>query len=207
MYTLVKKSFKGDMFQLKPKGSNEEPRWFFLDASIKVPAKKIELNSNISITTELRGKETYITKIESAERTQTEESPAIQKGTTMAKCVKCGVALKDSKYKTCWPCGQKAKEAKAEAAESGFTCIKCGAALKDDKYKTCYTCSMEIRKQTENSPEELTKQESIKRQAIGHMTSRTLIGLLQTKTFENITSDQLDELISSLYAKYQEVVG
>ena len=208
MYILVKKSFKGDMFQLRPKGTEDIPKWFFLDTTVKTFAKTIEPNTELDVKTELRGQETYITYITLAGH---DESPAIQKGATVAtgKCIKCGATVKDSKFKTCWPCGQKAKEAKEQAGDtpSKYTCVKCGAGLKDDKYKTCYTCSMEIRKQTENSPEELSRNDIIKRQAIGHMVSRTLIGLLQTKTFENVTAEQLDELITNLYAKYVEVVG
>jgi ferredoxin len=83
-----------------------------------------------------------------------------------------------------------------------FACAKCGAKLKDGTYKTCYTCSMEIRKQTENSPEEKTKQDSIKRQAIGHMTSRTLIALQG-----HVDPNNVNAIAESIYKKYIELVG
>jgi len=51
----------------------------------------------------------------------------------------------------------------------------------------------------EKSPE---VQNSIKRQAIGHMTSRTLIGMQGI-----VTPDNVIELIDKLYAKYVEIVG
>jgi VCBS repeat-containing protein len=49
------------------------------------------------------------------------------------------------------------------------------------------------------SPEE---QESIKRQAIGHMVSRTIIGLQGSVDANNVLS-----IIDTLYKKYVEVVG
>ena len=49
------------------------------------------------------------------------------------------------------------------------------------------------------SPEE---QESIKRQAIGHMVSRTLISMQGTVDVNNVCG-----IIDTLYKKYQEVVG
>ena len=49
------------------------------------------------------------------------------------------------------------------------------------------------------SPEE---QNSIKRQAIGHMVSRTIIGLQGTVDINNVTA-----VIDTLYKKYVEVVG
>lgn len=83
-----------------------------------------------------------------------------------------------------------------------YKCIRCGTKLKDNTYKTCYNCSMEIRKELSNSPEEKNKQDSIKRQAIGHMTSRSLIALQGQVDVNNINS-----IIESLYKKYVELVG
>ena len=45
-------------------------------------------------------------------------------------------------------------------------------------------------------------QESIKRQAIGHMTSRTLIALQAQLDVANVTG-----VMETIYAKYQELVG
>lgn len=50
----------------------------------------------------------------------------------------------------------------------------------------------------EKSPE---VQESIKRQAIGHMVSRTIKGL------QGVDLNNINTVIDSLYKKYQEVVG
>ncbi len=88
-----------------------------------------------------------------------------------------------------------------------FTCATCGTPMKDGTYKTCYTCSMAAKakggttatKTWGKTPEE---QNSIKQQAIGHMVSRTLIGLSGHLDLNNI-----EEVIEKLYAKYKEVVG
>jgi len=86
--------------------------------------------------------------------------------------------------------------------ESELKCERCGAQLKDNKYKTCYTCSMAIRKENAKSPEEKTKQDSIKRQAIMHAVSRTLIGMQGQVNIENVCS-----LTTMLYAHYSKLVG
>ena len=83
-------------------------------------------------------------------------------------------------------------------------CSDCGKELKDAKYEKCYTCneknpSKKGKKGYGKSPE---VQESIKRQAIGHMTSRTLIALQG-----HVNPNNIQEIAASLYKKYQELVG
>jgi hypothetical protein len=85
-----------------------------------------------------------------------------------------------------------------------YTCEKCGKTLKDDTYPTCYTCSMAERaKTTKNkwgkSPEE---QNSIRRQAVGHMTSVTVAAMLKNDT--NLNVDDVVKLIDKIYDKYDE---
>ena len=53
---------------------------------------------------------------------------------------------------------------------------------------------------TDNKSPEL--QNSIKRQAIGHMTSRTMIGLQGI-----VHPDNVEELMEKVYKKYVELVG
>ena len=52
------------------------------------------------------------------------------------------------------------------------------------------------------SPKSPEEQNSIKRQAIGHMVSRTLIGMQGAVNESNV-----EALIDKLYGKYQQVVG
>ena len=90
---------------------------------------------------------------------------------------------------------------KSESTSSDkFTCGKCGKAMKDDTYEFCYTCNQaEPKKSYGKSPEE---QATIKRQAIGHMTSRSLIALQGHIDPNNITG-----IMETLYKKYIELVG
>ena len=95
------------------------------------------------------------------------------------------------------------KGTKSEVSSTtAFKCVSCGVSLKDGKYPTCYTCSMEIKKQEEASPEDKAKRESIKRQAIGHMTSRSLTSLQGYVDINNV-----EDVIRKLYKLYQELVG
>jgi hypothetical protein len=78
-----------------------------------------------------------------------------------------------------------------------FACEVCGKALKDDKYPTCYTCS-----QAGGGGSSSEKNESIKRQAIGHMTSRVIAGLQG-----HIDLNNVQEQMTTIYKKFQELVG
>ena len=84
------------------------------------------------------------------------------------------------------------------------TCKDCGKELKDAKYEKCYTCNQKNpsktgKKSYGKSPE---VQESIKRQAIGHMTSRSLIALQG-----HIDPNNIATIAETLYKKYQDLVG
>jgi hypothetical protein len=86
-----------------------------------------------------------------------------------------------------------------------FKCESCGVSMKDGTYKTCYPCSMAARAsgKFDKSP---AVQDAIKRQAIGHMTSRSLIALQKDSPL--ITSNStLEDTIRKLYKLYQELVG
>ena len=61
---------------------------------------------------------------------------------------------------------------------------------------------MKLKEQEESSPEGQAKQESIKRQAIMHAVSRTLIAMQGLVDINNVCG-----FIDTLYSKYQEKVG
>ena len=83
------------------------------------------------------------------------------------------------------------------------TCKDCGKELKDAKYEKCYTCNKKNPAPKSGSYGKTPEvQESIKRQAIGHMTSRSLIAMQGQVDPNNIVG-----LIETLYAKYRELVG
>lgn len=95
----------------------------------------------------------------------------------------------------------------ATAPDTGKpTCEDCHKELKDDKYKKCWACNEKNpvkksygKKSYDKSPE---VQASIKRQAIGHMTSRTLIALQG-----HIDQNTIIGVMETIYKKYQELVG
>ncbi len=117
------------------------------------------------------------------------------------KCTDCGKELNDSKYTKCYLCNKKNPAKSKASAEGKYICSDCGAILKDDKYKKCYTCN-------QKSPAPGSKDRgsnvnaSIKRQAIGHMTSRSLVALQGT-----LDPNTIQEVIRSLYKLYTELVG
>jgi len=84
------------------------------------------------------------------------------------------------------------------------TCEDCGKELKDDKYKKCYNCNKKnpVKKSTGTYTKSPEVQQSIKRQAIGHMTSRSLIALTGQVDVNNI-----EEIAESLYKLYVKLVG
>ncbi len=117
------------------------------------------------------------------------------------KCADCGKELKDNKYKKCYLCNKKNPLKNEASTEGKYICSDCGATLKDNKYKKCYTCN-------QKNPDSGTKDRgstvnnSIKRQAIGHMTSRSLVALQGT-----LDPNTIQEQIRALYKLYTELVG
>lgn len=82
-------------------------------------------------------------------------------------------------------------------------CEDCGKVLKDSKYNKCYTCNQKKPTKTGGSYGKSPEvQESIKKQAIAHATSRTLIALQGQVDRNDITS-----VMEVIYKKYQELVG
>lgn len=119
-------------------------------------------------------------------------------------CVDCGTALKDNKYETCYKCSmaRKGKITPPSNKSSGYTCKDCGKELKDNQYETCYTCSMAKRDKENASPENQDKQKSIRAQAMGNMTSRTLIGLQGTYDINNV-----GEIIDTVFEHYNRNIS
>ena len=99
---------------------------------------------------------------------------------------------------------KKGATAPSESKTGKPTCSDCGVELKDAKYTKCWACNKKNpAKKTGGSYGKTPEvQESIKRQAIGHMTSRSLIALQGHVDINNI-----QEVAASLYKKYQELVG
>jgi hypothetical protein len=113
----------------------------------------------------------------------------------------CGTEIKNHAYPTCYKCAQEAKQ-NATQEDTGYYCEDCGKELKDGKYKKCYTCNQKAYKESGGSTKSPDVQNSIKRQAIGHMVSRTIIGLQG-----QVSVEEVDEVARKLYKLYQELVG
>jgi hypothetical protein len=83
-----------------------------------------------------------------------------------------------------------------------FTCEVCGTALKDGKYKKCYSCNQANPSSSSSKSYSPEVNESIKRQAIGHMTSRALMALQG-----QVDLNTIHDVTKKLYATFQELVG
>ena len=84
------------------------------------------------------------------------------------------------------------------------TCADCGKELKDAKYKKCYVCNKKNPSKSGGGSYGKTPevQESIKRQAIMHATSRALIALQG-----HLDPNNIEAVAESLYKKFQGLVG
>ncbi len=84
------------------------------------------------------------------------------------------------------------------------TCSDCGKEVKDAKYKKCFKCNE--KNPAPRSGASVNKgsdvNASIKKQAIGHMTSRSLVALQG-----QVDVNTLPEIIKSLYKLYTDLVG
>jgi len=101
-------------------------------------------------------------------------------------CEDCGAELKDSKYKKCWKCNQKAQNDTTVKNLSSDTpkCTECGKALKDSKYTKCFACNQKnLVKKEDSFDGELSK-----RQTVAHATSRVLIALQGQLDLNNVTA-------------------
>jgi len=147
------------------------------------------------------------TRIEKAGGTSTPQQEApVTTNNAEFKCSECGKALKDGKYTKCYLCNKKSLSKPAQSSADGeYKCIDCGATLKDGKYKKCYTCNQKNptpKTDEKNIFKGANVNASIKRQAIGHMTSRSLVALQGT-----LDPNTIQEVIRSLYKLYTELVG
>jgi len=114
-------------------------------------------------------------------------------------CEDCGAELKDSKYKKCWKCNQKAQNDATVKNLSSDTpkCTECGKVLKDSKYTKCFTCNQKnpVEKETTSS-----RATSIEKQNVNNAVSRTLIAL-QGRVDRNDICEVIDMLWDKFYSK------
>ena len=190
--------------------------WYWLTPNVQKFISNFSVGQEVEITIEEKNGKNLVSFLK-----VTGEAPKKEvKEVSGFKCEDCGSTLKDNKYPTCYNCSMKRREKtdshfKPEVlkeektvsfrAVSGskqnfeFQCSECGTELKDSTYPTCYTCSMKLKAATNKSPE---IQDSIKRQAIAHAVSRSLISLQGHLDLTNIY-----EVSEKLYHHYQKLVG
>ncbi len=214
---------------LKIGTDDKSARWYFLTDKVREFVKKaIKKGDEVEIKHVSKNGDNYITFIEKSNgETKATDVPTCEdcgrtlKDAKYKKCYtcnekakqtppqegdgkkycECGTEIKNPKYPTCYKCSQEKKEQPVDEPRNNapeYACSICGKELKDDKYDVCYTCNL----QKEQSPEGQSKQKSIKRQAIGNMTSRTLIALQG-----QISVDEVDSVARKIYKLYQELVG
>lgn len=147
--------------------------WYFLSPNVQKFIEKIPVNSEVEF--------------------EVEDKPGKGKIITFIK-------VKGDKIST---------PIKEEKKTPDFVCAKCGKAMKDDKYDMCYDCNQAERAKEKTStitttnkygksPEE---QNSIMRQAVGHVVSRSLISMQGTVDINNIES-----IVDTLYDLYLKKV-
>jgi len=199
---------------LKIGKGEKDAEWYFLDAPvIQFVKNSIKNGDEVTIKYNKSGGKatiTYITKGEGESQQTPKEEKSVEKKETGYKCSNCGTALKDNKYTKCYTCNQKAKnDATVENFSSDSTdkvspslvpkCIDCGVALKDGKYQKCFKCNQ---KNPVSSNTGTAKDNLIKREAIGHMVSRSLISLQGQVDEKNI-----HQLIKSIYVTYLNLIN
>lgn len=208
MKKVIARTKNGKMLKI---GTDEkDAKWYFLsDAVVEYVASGIKNGDEVTIKYEAKdGKSTinYITKGK-GESQQSKPTPTETKTPTYT-CEVCGKELKDDKYKKCYECNAKKVSNPKETTqpstkdEPQYKCIDCGARLKDNKYKKCYTCNQKNPVKTyDSSPTGTARDNLIKREAIGHMTSRSLISLQG-----HVDPDNIHEIIKKLYTTYLTLI-
>ncbi len=199
MKVIAVTSKNGGMFKI---GEGEQDAvWYFLSEKVaKYAMDNIKKGDEVSIKSFTKSGKKTITYITNG-TTDVEESK-VDKPSAEFVCEDCGYELKDGKYKKCYKCNQKKPAAKEDPTK--FVCTDCGQEMKDGKYKKCYTCNQKnpAPKSGSGYGKSPEVQASIKRQAIGHMTSRTMIALQG-----HIDPNNIQEQIRAIYALYVELVG
>ena len=178
--------------------------WYWLTPNVQKFISNFSVGQEVEITIEEKNGKNLVSFIKTLGDSLKKEVKEV----SGFKCEDCKSILKDNKYPTCYNCSMKRKEKvdsnfKSEVIKeekiAEFKCSECGTKLNDSTYPTCYTCSMKLKAATNKSPQQ---QESIKRQAIGHAVSRSLISLQGHIDLNNIY-----EVSEKLYRHYQKLVG
>ena len=186
---VVKIGSRQNMLQLH---DGTEPSWYKVkdsDTELLEVVKTLNVNDEVNVKFDTANNIKVITELSKGSAPSAETEEVIDQPVEKEPDVEASTGLVGNK-----------NNFEAPTEPKKYECENCGKSLKDDKYKTCYDCSMARRAAAGKSPE---VQNDIKRQAIGHMTSRTLIALQGT----SMVNSNLEETIEKIYRKYQQLVG
>jgi hypothetical protein len=178
------KSLNGQFLKI---GNIPDSPWYRMTAAVKaeLEANPIPADEEITIEQKSENSENYVTKIiRAGASSPVVKTPPVATGSTLNKGEAFNTPVAPQKPAV--------PGVKAPYLPKDEWVAKMKAEGKWDESKTktgSYT----------KSPEE---QNTIKRQAIGHMTSRSLASMQGI-----ITPDNIEEIITKLYAKYVELVG
>jgi len=208
MSKIIAKSRNGKMLKI---GTDEkDATWYFLAESVvKFVETGIKIGDEVTIKYNQSGGKATINYITKGKGESQQSKPAsTETKSTGFTCEECGAELKDGKYKKCYTCNQKKKvggydkSSPTETKINEYFCEDCGAKLKDDKYKKCYTCNQKKPVGGYDKPATGTSKDNlIKREAIGHMVSRSLISLQG-----HVEPNNIHSLIKEIYATYLKLI-
>ena len=191
---LLKRAVNGKMIALGVTKDEQKPKWYFMNPQVQAFVNHSEgelktytnfkIGDEVTITTEDKNGSLYITKIEKG------NVPQVQ-APTQAPAEKTEGGGASAPQQTTWKatCSKCKKECEVPfkpSSDKGILCKECYAAQQGHGGGS-------------KTPAE---QNTIKRQAIGHMTSRSLASL-----HGNLTIDNVEGVIRKLYALYTELVG
>jgi hypothetical protein len=177
---LVAKSKNGKM--LKVGNNDTEAKWYFMTAEVMKVAGSFNEGDSVDVETTTQQGSAFITKITKAGSVPLNKRDSEELSPVKSETVTTGAGTTSTaKWTPVEPVAQKS-----------------GYLPKDEwiaKKKAEGTW-------TESKDKGSDTNASIKRQAIAHATSRTLIGMQGI-----LTPDNVEEIMEKVYKKYQELVG
>ena len=162
-------------------------KWYFLGSNVTEFAKGFKRGDSVEITTEEKDKKhtiSFIKRAGGASSPTPTPTPSTGGNSMMYKAV-------------CTVCGKDCEVPFKPRSTAGITCKECFNASKGIS-----TPSASSTGHSSASSRPTDVQESIKRQAIGNMTSRTMISLQGLVNEQNVHT-----IVREVYKTYQELVG
>ncbi len=114
-----------------------EEGWFSVPEKLTSFSAKINKGDTVEVTYIKKGifRNVVYLAAGASSTEQKKEEPKEEKVPTEFSCSVCGVGLKDGKYKKCFPCNKKAKEAPVEEKKEPVTTAGTGTQVFDEPQK------------------------------------------------------------------------